>query len=1023
MLAGAGVIFGLALLAPEILWPIAAIAMNSMIGLAAGGVAMEAGAIADALTSNRGQEITTRTPAGLRQIVYGAQRLGGTAVYQSTTGAGGAVGNYVYNYIIPIATHEIDAYLNVYLDGRRVYWKQNGNAANIGCGSVATPPTCAVTLSGTAVSAIAATGGSGFAAVKPARYRVRIKGGGGSGAAAYATLAGSTWTVHVTAGGTGYTSTPMVDIQGAYTFGGVGAADEQDPSQPGYGAGYGIGPDGQHYNFSGKVFCEARFGDQVAGDYMASLHANDIVWPSTARGAGVAYLYLNVGYDKTNFQNPPEIRVNVNGKNDIYDPRTGLSGYTMNWALQVADVIADRALGLGDGPVSGWPTNAIDQLIAAANVCDELVMTSQGNEARYAQAIHYDTSTSPGDALALMMPTAAGRISRVGGGWLIFPAYWQGPSFSFDESALVDTVSWTPNRSFKDLFNRVNGTYVAPNFPYNCAGNLYDANGWYYGSLSNVWPLAWQPTNFPQYAVDVLHGYSADQYLIEDGGIVLPKELTLRGCISIVQAQRVAKITLLRNRFQGSGVFPMQLAAWQMQPVDVMQFSFPLLGWVNKYLEIDGDPAMQFVCEEDKSGGDDGGGSNSGGQAKVMKLSVVAMVRETDPSIYAWSTVEELTPYDVPAAPQQIPPTPAPPTSFTVTSSAATAVIGADGSVIPRALLSWSAPLDITVRNVQMQYQLSGAGAWLDGGTVDVALFEAFVGPLIGGSTYNFRIRSARAGLVDSAWVEIDGEVISITLSSTSTTGSTVAPPGTLTAQGLVGGTANITVFPFTASVGGLSIACLTAGPYTITGLAQSQLYYVYYIDPTFAGGAITPIATTNTADYLAHVGYFLIGSIVTPSYSPRYQPTAYNDLGSSATIAPTAAYDNNLISAAAVLGRWWTVAAPGPVFSYVGANGDCVWYGFPNITTVAATTLYVVASAGASGTGPFAGSIVATIAGTPTTMASFTVTTAQTVYTLTVPSGTNLSTISIEVTASATVGGSPGGGSIAVSEVEIYIQ
>src|ERR1039457_2779509 len=55
--------------------------------LALGGIAMEAGAIAGALTSNRGMNITTRQLAAYRQVIYGQQRVGGVTIYESTTGS------------------------------------------------------------------------------------------------------------------------------------------------------------------------------------------------------------------------------------------------------------------------------------------------------------------------------------------------------------------------------------------------------------------------------------------------------------------------------------------------------------------------------------------------------------------------------------------------------------------------------------------------------------------------------------------------------------------------------------------------------------------------------------------------------------------------------------------------------------------------------------------------------------------------------------------------------------------------
>ncbi len=221
-----------------------------------------------------------------------------------------------------------------------------------------------------------------------------------------------------------------------------------------------------------------------------------------------------------------------------------------------------------------------------------MVTCAAGSEARYSVHCHYDSSVGPGDAIQKMMPAAAGRLSRIGGGWFIWPAYWQSASANFDQNSLVEAIQWSDKRNFAQLCNRVSGTYSAPNFPYNVAGNLYDSNGFFNGETQNNFPYGFQPTSFPMYAADALHGYGAgvDVYLQQDGDIPLPKDLTLDCVLSVSQAQRLAKIELLRNRQQGSGTFVMSLAAFAMQPVDVMEFSFPALGWTNKNLEIAGTP-------------------------------------------------------------------------------------------------------------------------------------------------------------------------------------------------------------------------------------------------------------------------------------------------------------------------------------------------------------------------------------------------------------------------------------------------
>jgi hypothetical protein len=802
---------------------------KTMEALVLGGISMEAAAIAGALMSNRGINITTRQAAAFRQVIYGQQRVGGVTIYESTTGSS----HDQYNYVIVLAGHECYNIENLYLDGRQVYWQ-----------------------------------GSGVG-----------------------------WCVRNGVG-----------------FGGIADGNNH------------TGPDGQQYNFGGTghsgIYCEARFGDQtdpISGtnspgnatwtgtptSVIGGLTANDGNWAPDGHGGapwlgGCCYVYLKIEANSSLFPAPPEIRFTVNGKCNIFDPRTSTTGFTQNWALICGDVLTDPVFGLGDSSVNQA------QLIAAANVCDELVevgalsSTTATYEAQYVTNHHYDTSTGPGDVLATMMTGAAGRLSRIGGEWYVWPAYWQGPSFTFDENALTAAPQWKPYRSIRDLFNRVRGTYCAPNYPFNVAGNLYDANGFYNGQIQNNFNFAFQQTSYPEYACDTLHGYASDQYLTADGGRQLVKELNLPTVLSVTQAQRVAKITLLRNRQQGSGTFTMGLPSYGIQPCDTLQFTFPEFGWAEKTLEV---ISVGFQCEQMSTGMSD---------EKAMAITLNVGVIEADQSVYEWSTTEELTVYDVPATPSQQSLTPAPPTDMSLTSSLATALVGLDGVVHPRVEVQWNTPLDVLTRQIQIQYQLAppggSAGAWLDGGTVDVSLNSAFVGNVISGQTYNFRIRSVRANGASSAWDELDGFTVSLVL--TVLTQDALAEMS-LTSIAYSSGTASIFGTPFIAPIGNQNIS-VAPNNYPLSGLNQNQLYYVYYIDTTFAGDAVTVIATQNTADFMNKAGYFLIGSIVTAvlgggiaATGPWY-PSAYADRQNGAafyTSNPTALYAPNATSFAAMYG------------------------------------------------------------------------------------------------------------------------
>lgn len=914
-LAGAVGMGALAFFQPELLAvPFYTEAMGS---LALGGLAMEAGAIADALTSNRGQNITTRQPASFRQVIYGTQRVGGVEIYRSTTGSH----KDQFNYVIVIATHECWGIENLYLDGRQVFWQGSGNG----------------------------------------------------------------WTV--SPGGMGFGGNP----------------DGNDHT----------GPNGVTYNFGGKVFCEARYGTQSAGDVIGGLTANDPTWNTSSSGSpfvgGCTYVYLKLEYDTTLFPGEPEIRFTVKGK-PVYDPRTSATTYSHNPALIINDLLTDTTWGLGDASVNQA------QLIAAANICEEQVtLAIGGTEDRYAAHWHYDTSTTVGDAVSTFMGSMGGRLSRISGEWYIFPAAYLGPTASIGADQLTGPVQWSSTRSFRDLFNRVTGTYTAPNYPYNVAGDLYDANGWYDGEIQNNFPFAFQPTNYPQYACDVLHGYASDEFLNEDGGIQLPKELGFPAVLSVSQAQRLARIALRRNRQQGSGTLEMSLAAFQLQPCDTFQMTFAQNGWADKVLEVN---STQFRLQD-------------GGNGAPPQLMFSIGVNETDASVYEWNLAEDLSAYDVPIITTQASYTPAAPTSMTLISSAATALLQPDGTVVPRIEVTWDTPLDVRVTQIQMQYQLAGAAAWTDAGQVDVSLNAGYISPVVSGEIYNVRIRSLRASGTASSWVQIDGFTAGIVLSVLTQDGIGI---GSLIGEAYPDGTAGIDCQPFTALLGNRSLSYFPSGPVVLTGLAQQTMYYVYVVDASLAGGNLTPVATQTKSDYLGKLGYFLIDSIVTPYAAPpsggggggggggtggsRYVPSSFQDTGTRTTSNAAAAYDGDLSTFAQVSGATNTLNS---------TAGDCIFQGFPAIGLSGSSTLTVVASVTCTGASGSDAEITATINGSPTSMMSVSSTTAQATYTLTVAASTPLNTISVEVQAfPIVVPSGPGrnqAASVSILVSEIYVQ
>jgi hypothetical protein len=657
---------------------------NAIVGLAAAGVAMEAGALAQALTSSKGEALTTRQAAAFRQIIYGQQRVGGVEIWRSSTGSK----HDQLNYVIVLAGHPCDSIVNLYLDGRQVHWKGPGDTGN--------------------------------------------------------------------------------ETNNGVNFGGSSDSNTY------------TGPDGNTYNFGGKVYCHATLGNQTDGTVDQGLTANDPKWAADGQGnspwvAGCTYVYLKIEYDPSTFPNEPEIRFTVNGKNNIWDPRTQSNKFTANWALCAADVITDPVFGLGSNTVNQA------QLVAAANVCDEQITvaalvaagTIPSTEAQYTTNWHYDTSATPHDVLTTMMAGAAGRMPLIGGQYYLFPAYFQGATATFGPSNLTSAFKWDGYRSVRDLINCVNGTYIAPTYPYNITGNLYDKNGWYNGTIQNNFPFAFQPTNFPQYADDHLHGFPAgtNEWLTEDGGIVHPLELTLSTVLSVTQAQRVAAIVLRRNRQQGSTTLEMNLAAYGLQPCDTFQMNFPKMNWVNKLLEVNG--TAIHVDTDDSSG------------AQTIRYGV--SVQETDPTVYEWvAASQELNVDAIAASPSQTPRAVAPPTNMQLFSGPNVAQINPDGTVNNLIVVEWDTPLDFLATSININYRLSGTTTWIGSIGASVTQNLQWISNVVPGQFYDIQINSQRANGNQSTWVQQLNYQVSLTPTFLGTLAAQI--PG-ITAGALLGGT------------------------------------------------------------------------------------------------------------------------------------------------------------------------------------------------------------------------------------------
>jgi len=436
--------------------------------------------------------------------------------------------------------------------------------------------------------------------------------------------------------------------------------------------------------YHGLVYISKHLGteDQLADPALISFAPG--VWTSEHRLRGRAYIYVMLIKNEAQFPNGvPNIRADIKGKK-VYDPRSGLSAWSANPALCIADYLTSAAYGLGASYA-----DEIDQdlLEAAANVCDETVtLASGGTQSRYTCNGSFLTSEQPKDILGRLQASMAGHVVRSGGRWGLYAGAWRVPTESFSENDLRGAIKVTSRVSRRDLFNGVKGVHASP------------ANGY-------------QPADFP--------AVTNATYLAEDQNEPAWLDVELPWTDTPAMAQRIAKIELERVRQQITVVMPCKLSALRVRPPDVVQVTNAKFGWTDKPFQV---MELRLVTEA----GEDG--------APYMGVDLV--LRETAESVYDWNSGEETT---VDPAPDTNLPNPfavAPPGTPAV-SEVLYETSGSAG-VKSRAVVTWGGSGDAQAVQYGLEYRRSPETLWTRRPLVrDTADTIEDLTP----GTYEFRVR------------------------------------------------------------------------------------------------------------------------------------------------------------------------------------------------------------------------------------------------------------------------------------------
>jgi hypothetical protein len=273
---------------------------------------------------------------------------------------------------------------------------------------------------------------------------------------------------------------------------------------------------------------------------------SDGLWTTQHTLNGIAYLYIRLSFSSDAFPNGvPEITATIKGKK-LYDPRDGTTAWSENPALCIRDYITS-GYGLGEDAAQ-----LDDTLVsAAANVCDET--DTEAGTTRYTCNGAFLTSATPYDMLNDLLTSMGGMLWYAQGKWRMKPAYWTEPVLSLTNDDLRSGLNVSTRHSRRDNFNIVKGTFR--------------------GEESN-----WQVTDYPE--------IKGSDFIVADGGQESTADIDLPFTDTSIEARRIARIALERNRQQLTVQASFGLRALAVQVGDNITLTVPRMGWDNKEFEV-----------------------------------------------------------------------------------------------------------------------------------------------------------------------------------------------------------------------------------------------------------------------------------------------------------------------------------------------------------------------------------------------------------------------------------------------------
>ena len=278
----------------------------------------------------------------------------------------------------------------------------------------------------------------------------------------------------------------------------------------------------------------------------AFLKSNCPDWKDEQIGRGLSFVRLSLKYSAEKFPSGiPDVRFIVRGRNDIYDPRTGMAVYTENNALHILWFLRNRC-GVPDDEI------VFETFASGANVCDESVSNPDGTTSpRYRSSCVIGADEPRTSVLQKLETACGGRTIRVGGRWMFQAGAYYGPyDFEITEDMVVGAITGSTEPTNDAAINTVRGTFIDTS-------------------------QSWTETDYPEVSVA--------EWVIADGGEAA-ETLTFSYVTDAYQAQRLANIELRRRRAGGTISVPMNFLGYNCRPGRAVRVNLPSLNILGEFI-------------------------------------------------------------------------------------------------------------------------------------------------------------------------------------------------------------------------------------------------------------------------------------------------------------------------------------------------------------------------------------------------------------------------------------------------------